>query len=754
MSAVDTERTLIALGKIEGFPFERFVNEFYSALRGHHFIPLGGNKDGGADGFETYVSSDTSGKIFVQSSIRVDVTTKVKDTIESLRKVGRIPVSLTYVCAKPIQSIDILESKLTKEHDVTIMIRDGNYIANHINSSPATQVSYWKHLHQLNESLDKLGASTIFSPSMHASDPSVIVFLSNEMERRSGSHSLVHSVIDSLILWALEETDPKKNILMSETDVLTKILSVLPSVEALVKPLLNRRLLELSAKKEGGDRAIRTYKKAKLFCLPFATRKTLQEENVGDETLRTQVETHIEERINLIQESKLSELEVQKAKQAVIRTLQITFEKQGLAFTASLHDGLSNEMIVVADSIGQALDETNANGKSRETIGRVVLECLKGVLYESASFERDYLHKLSRTYSLLFTLELEPKLISFFEQMTGDFYLYVGTDQLVQALSERYLQESDRTVTNTLKMAAAAGARLILTEPTLDEVANNIRTSDLEFKHYISNIEASVTYEIARNSPKILVRAYLYARLRLGTKEKPASWQGFVNQICNYSDLYKNEVLDSIKRYLIREYSMEFKTREELFNLVNVEEFTKLSDAIKARGSKTEILVDNDVLTTLSVYGHRRRKNESSSTSDFGYQTWWLTNETRILDYTRELVEAQGGKKFIMRPDFLLNFLTLAPSASAARESFASIFPSLLGITLSRRLPEAEFRKLLSQTAEASELSPSRRSAEIANLSDKLKGDQYKKYLSSGTDGNPIHGVDAIAKSHVAESDE
>lgn len=40
----------IALEKVEGFAFERFAQDFLSALEGRSFVPVGGINDGGADG--------------------------------------------------------------------------------------------------------------------------------------------------------------------------------------------------------------------------------------------------------------------------------------------------------------------------------------------------------------------------------------------------------------------------------------------------------------------------------------------------------------------------------------------------------------------------------------------------------------------------------------------------------------------------------------------------------------------------------
>ena len=102
-----------------------------------------------------------------------------------------------------------------------------------------------------------------------------------------------------------------------------------------------------------------------------------------------------------------------------------------------------------------------------------------------------------------------------------------------------------------------------------------------------------------------------------------------------------------------------------------------------------------------------------------------------------------------MRPDFLLNFLTLAPAAASVRQTYSSIFPTLLGITLARRLPAEEYEKLLTKTLELSKLSDARKGAEIANLVDKLKGDQLKEYLASGGESSSTYGVDAVARIHI-----
>lgn len=139
---------------------------------------------------------------------------------------------------------------------------------------------------------------------------------------------------------------------------------------------------------------------------------------------------------------------------------------------------------------------------------------------------------------------------------------------------------------------------------------------------------------------------------------------------------------------------------------------------------KQEKLAENDALMALSVYGRRRKRKETSKISEFGYRTWWLTGESRILHYTEDL-ELKEHAKYIMRPDFLINFLALAPSAKEVRDAYRSIFPSILGIRLARRIKPEELAKVLDHLTEAEGLEPGRREAKIAQLSDQLKSEMY-----------------------------
>lgn len=720
----------IALDKAEGFQFERFVHSFYSALVGASFIPLGGVHDGGADGFEGDQVYEEAGvpTAFYQASVQEDFCPKIRRTVARLREVGRDPRTLVYVTSRSIRLPDLEERALSRELDVTIQIRDARYIMAHINDSTATMAAFDHQLRHLTDFLRLIGASTIITPSAHVRSPAVYVFLEQELARRRGDTSLLDAVTDSLILWALEGTDPDAGLMMSRQDVLDKISREIPAVRQVVKGRIGKRLEWLSHKDYPDGRQVRWHKKQDQFCLPYETRQRIEDENRADEALRLDVLNSIYDRIRNDTGRHLAEPASRIAAELTLRSLQMAFEREGLAFASFLEASDDAEYATMTDAIAQALAERNLAGQQKILLADAVFGTVRGVLYNSVDIERAYLAKLSRTYTLLFTLKSEPRLIEFFQDLAGTLHLYVGADLLVRALSERYLPENDQLTRNTLLLAARLGARLVLTEPVLEEVVGNLRGADTEFRNFFEQVEDHVDYLMASNAAKIMVRVYFYARIdpKPGLRA-PKSWPAFVSQFLPYAELNRASASEHLRRYLLSVFGMTFESTAELLRLVDHKAVDKLAESL-ADCKPSQKLAFNDALMALAIYGRRKERREESCVSGFGYESWWLTTEARILQYTKELVRQHRGTRYIMRADFLLNFITLAPSTQEARATLGHVFPSLLGIRLSRRMKEDVFHDIMTKVRIAQDWDDARRTAAIADLVDKLKADFHKRY--------------------------
>lgn len=719
----------IALAAAEGFPFERFAQDLQSTLSGASFVPAGGTSDGGADGvFAGLLENSGRPTSFFQASVRADSERKIRGTVDRLREVGREVLALTYVTSQTVSRFDLLEERLSEELDVTIRIRDANFIASHVNDSIETVGAFRQHLSHYVAYLQQVGSSRLIPSSAHVKSPAVYTFLAQEVERRKGDTTSLHAMVDALILWALEGTDPDLGRFMTRAEVLDKICAELPSVEALVKDEVGPCLEALSKK---GSRVVRWHQKADLFCLPFETRLRIEDENASDVVLRDGVLHGLRHRVE--DSSDLLEADCNLAADVALRALQLTFEKQGLEFAAFLHDPSAvGTPPDVASSVADALVACEVHGKSALRIGPAVLLALRGVFYRSTEDERIYLRRLSSTYALLFILNTEPRLMEFFKDMTGDFYLYVGADQLLKALSEQFLEPADQMARNALRIASDLGATLVLTQPVLEEVVSHFRACDHEFRNHIAASEMYMDYELSRQVSHIMIRAYLYARLDADAQSRPRSWSAFVQQFCSYDELHHGAGEDEFLRYLVRSFGMDYVTSDELQDMVDVEAVAELAHELASVKGKRE-LADNDSLLAHAVYERRRLQKEAASTNEFGFSTWWLTGETSILRYTSTLVGANRNARYVMRPEFLLNFVTLAPSAETSRRAFASIFPTLLGIRLAKRLDVKAFHAVMEKVEDASKMDDDRRSAAIAGIVDRLKGNFTRDYLSDNT---------------------
>jgi len=191
----------IALDKAEGFPFERFANAFYSSLVGGSFVQLGGLKDGGADARDGTIFEDGArAEVYYQASVEVDTEGKIRRTVTRLREFGRSPKTLVYLTSRTVRYSDRVERALTDELDVTISIRDGDYIALHVNDDAGTRSAFDQHLRHYTDFLRRVGASPLISASKYVRTPGVYVFLAHEIERWEGNESLVDAVTDALAL--------------------------------------------------------------------------------------------------------------------------------------------------------------------------------------------------------------------------------------------------------------------------------------------------------------------------------------------------------------------------------------------------------------------------------------------------------------------------------------------------------------------------------------------------------------------------
>ncbi len=728
MKAIDHKLVEIALTQVGGSDFERFAHVMLTEVSGVEYVPLGGVHDGGADGFfDNEVRQDQGGKRFVQASTQANHKHKIRQTVDRLKSFGRDPKALTYVTAQSVKHIDLDQEDLTQDTGVFVRIRDANWIVANVNHSLATVAAFDSYLRKYLAFLDNLGGATLIEKTDHVDYRAMCVFLGQEVERRRNSGDLLEPVCDSLILWALEGTDPDEGQLASRQDIVEKIATVLPAARQFIEPVLDDRLAQLSSKGNATGREIRRYVQDDLYCLPYETRRLVAEENITDESLKARVLNRMEERIQTLND----EVSPRIAARVALRAIGSTFEARGLELAAFLEQRIGNyEDLFIADHVDTALEDEKLSGPAAITARSAVLEAVRSALYESSEDERALFSKLARTYSLLFSLKVEPRIVDYFQSMSESLVLLIGTDILVRALSERYLRREDQMTCNLLCLLRDAGADLLLSQPASEEVHSHVVGSDREFEAYFEAAERLVNLEIAKNCPKILIRAYFYAKLAPSEGvEGPRSWREFIQQICDPDSLRFPRGGEQIRKYLVERFGLQYVSTQDLTRFTSKADIARLADELdRARPGKLRILAENDAKMVLSVYGKRRSMGEDKRANPYGYRTWWVTQETTVRTVTRDLVKERGAD-YMMRPEFLADFLALAPRARDVREAYSSIFPTLLGIRLSNRVREDVLHELMRRVKDVLAVDEARAKVMMSEFSDRLKTRPTNQWL-------------------------
>ena len=612
------------IGTMDGFGFERLVQKLLGIRDGDQFVALGGVHDGGADGFFRSVLEDrTKTMSFVQMSIQEDIPGKIRQTVKRLHEFGRKVSALTYWTSRKV-NVDVLEDKLSTELDITIRVRDWDALTRLINTSELTTKAFsgtfQREIYELTatrQAVSEQGFDVV-------SDPSVYVFLQFERSERFGKGGLVAPIVDSLIYWAIRETDPDVEKLLGRDQIKQKIATLLPAAASTLVPSIDARLKHLSTKSGAGEQRVRHYRATDSFCLPHSIRTELAEKSAEELALKALVQESFIERA-----TDRGATEPKVVAEICERAIYRHFHEQGLILAAFLDkrlDGITISDQIVENELQATID--SGTKLSKESYA-AALRVLQGVLYTPTDVESDFLQRLSRTSLLLFSLKHCPRLVEYFNQMTGKFRLLIGSDILVKALSESFLPAEHRHVTNLLKVAKACGATLLLAEPVANEVFTHLHATHLEFRNYYAEQEPYITAALASQSDRILIRTYFYAKLLI---RQINGWRPFIEMFVDYDALANKSAHGGaqLQAYLCKVYDLEPLSQEALLKGVNVEDMQRLADALE-RNFKKPILAKNDAMMALAVFAQRKTHGEREKYDGFGLRTWWLTKETYVV---------------------------------------------------------------------------------------------------------------------------
>jgi hypothetical protein len=287
------------LDNVSGDSFEQLAKRIYGAAYGDDFVPLGGMHDGGADGFHLpHVSPGKKPDTFYQYSVTDSMRAKDKitQTINALRKASRTPRHVIYSTTENIPKQDVIVTEVFDEYQVLLGVRDRDRLRQLVNLNLEVNRLFLEFFRADIEAVKDSAKSLEGAVNHYVQDPTVFALLDYELKDRFSRDQLQQRILDSLIYWALRDTDPDASRFLGRSEIAEAIRSVFPTAESVLVPQLNARLIELSKKAVGGLERIRNYKSQEVFCLPFEMRKQLAERAIEESSLQSSFLDSIKQR--------------------------------------------------------------------------------------------------------------------------------------------------------------------------------------------------------------------------------------------------------------------------------------------------------------------------------------------------------------------------------------------------------------------------------------------------------------------------
>ena len=175
--------------------------------------------------------------------------------------------------------------------------------------------------------------------------------------------------------------------------------------------------------------------------------------------------------------------------------------------------------------------------------------------------------------------------------------------------------------------------------------------------------------------------------------------------------------------YVLDEFGVKYKEAWDV--KIDEHDMSLLTDELGT--TKGSLKAEIDARTVLRVYALREKYDERAGGHAFGFLTWWLSNDVK----TQEAVNVCFGDRYrpscYMRPDFLYNYISLAPTVRQTEQAFDLLFPNVLGISVSHHLDAGVATTIRQSILDHSQKPPSRVRAIMRGTLDKLKSGKLNK---------------------------
>jgi len=712
---IDEKGYQFALSEIkDGFIFEKYIHCFLGSTLSYSFIPIGGSKDGGVDGLNYVYSLKGKENQIFQISTESDIPGKIDDTMSKLIKNGKSVDSLTYITNRVFNNIEETSDSFFDKYKVPLRIFDLRWLSSHSNDNASAIQCYYTFIDTYLHKWQKPSQEVVVADLDR--DPRVYIYLRQQLDRSETSVKLDEILADGLIMFALEDTNPDEGKFKSKEEIFSLLEKYVKFSSKTLENLIEDRLEYLITK----PRSVRFHIKQNGYCLPFETRTLIQERNLIDgglaNTFTLQTEALVKK--NLDAEG----VSVKDVATLLQETIHKLYYKQGLEFSNFILTGDNKDVVEenLHSTVAQIVDESKVVEKNRTAVKNAIIYSIREIVYRGTNEQVEYLKCLSNTYLTMFMLQWDPKLATYFQAMASDMNIFVDNSIIIPALSEFYLDDKNKRHWNLLKGAKLAGINLLINETIMSELVAHFRMlQGMYFNLFEPMLDVYNSPDEILFVNEIMMRAFLYAKM-----------QGKVNEYSDYIENFLDPDLKTAKEDLVlflkEEFGIEYKSNEDLGIKIDQDKFKKVSEHLmhQKEGKSANKKAENDAHMMLTIYKMREVFNEQTTTGIFGYKTWWLSKDTSTY---RSVIQVLGEDNYpiscYMRPDFIYNYIALAPNKTEVDEVYKTLFPSLLGVNISYHIPSELADTIQQRMIEFVDKPPHVIKRILRRLSDNLKSD-------------------------------
>lgn len=707
----------LAIDNISKTDFERWVQKVLATTEGINFAPTGGIHDGGQDGFIR--TADGQPKHFIQITKQEDTRTKVRKTVEDIKKKREID-ELTYVTSQMEQNRDLSEAKWGKEFGLRLRIHDRSWLLVRASLDKTLRDDLYGSVRGL---LDELSRATSVKKQMASQDRlSIITYLEAQARSLPASEDFQNICLDTVVYDTLQGTDSSKDIFKTLEELESKIKESHPRLFSKASVSLEDRLEFLCSKtnfprirKHPGQR----------YALPYEVSNQFGEFNLSIQNLEDSFLACLSARIRT-EEPTLSG-EVHGKILGVVRdSLHETFRLQAVNFSNSFSNTGDEANVEVFSIIAKLAGEIKIPESDIERAKEIAAAVFRRVCYSSNEIEGRFLEALMKYYTLQFVMNGDAVVYEFFSEMARRLRVYLGSDIIVRCLSEVFVKEKSRGMTNALQRIQRAGVTLRITRRTLEEVFTHLHATYLTFRNDFEGWYRNGSLRELMQSDRILIRAFGYAYFEpIGHTRQPRDWSDFLNQFGSaawFAEPSRN--IDDFGSFLVEKYDFEFVELEDVTSKIDGNLAQEIANEIyssRDRGTTSghAKLALNDAQMALFINAERNELGERVTSDLYGYNTWWMTEETKIIHALRS---RSIPSNIVMHPQFLINHLILDRARTGQSETeYLGLAPTLFGLRITDRVPQATMKKFLDAVRDIDVSDEAAQRARIRAAANRLK---------------------------------